>query len=74
MIKYKIDIMQALKNKGYSSYKLRTEKIFGESTMSKFRKQEYFNFENLDILCRLLECQPADLIEYVPDETLDKSE
>ncbi len=74
MIKYKIDIMQALKNKGYSSYKLRTEKIFGESTMSKFRKQEYFNFENLDILCRLLECQPADLIEYVPDEPLDKSE
>ena len=68
MIKYKVDIMQALKDKGYSSYKLRNEKIFGEATMTKFRRQEYFNFENLDILCKLLNCQPADLIEYVPNQ------
>ncbi len=66
--------MQALKNKGYSSYRLRNDKIFGEATMSKFRKQEYYNFENLDILCRLLECQLADLIEYVPDVPLDKTD
>ena len=67
MIKYKIDIMQTLKDKGFSSYKLRQEKIFGEATMSKFRKEEYFNFENLNTLCRLLSCQPGDIIEYVPD-------
>ena len=68
MIKFKIDIMQALKEKGYTSYKLRKEKIFGEATMTKFRNQEYINFENLNILCRLLECQPEDIIEYVPDQ------
>lgn len=73
MIKYKINIMQALKDAGYSSYKLRSQKIFGESTMTKFRKQEYFNFDNLDILCKLLNCQPADLIEYVPDTKLDNT-
>ena len=68
MIKFKIDIMQALKEKGYTSYKLRKEKIFGEATMTKFRNQEYINFENLNILCKLLECQPEDIIEYVPDQ------
>ncbi len=65
MIRYKIDIMKALKEKGYTSYKLRQDKIFGEATMTKFRKKEYINFDNLDILCELLECQPADIIEHV---------
>lgn len=68
MIQYKVDIMLALKNAGYSSYRLRSEKIFGEATMTKFRKKEYINFENLNLLCKLLNCQPSDLIEYVPDE------
>ena len=65
MIRYKIDIMESLKEKGYSSYKLRKDKIFGEATIQKFRKQEYINFENLEKLCFLLECQPSDIIEYV---------
>lgn len=67
MIKYKIDIMQSLKEKGYSSYKLRQKKIFGEATMSKFRNKQPFNFDNLNILCKLLNCQPGDILEYVPD-------
>jgi len=68
MIKYKIDIMDALKVKGYTSYKLRKDKIFGEATMTKFRKKEYINFENLNLLCKLLECQPGDIIEYVKEK------
>lgn len=67
MISYKIDIMERLKDKGYSSYKLRQQKIFGEATMTKFRNKEHINFDNLNILCRLLECQPGDIIEYTPD-------
>ncbi len=66
MIEYKINIMEALKAKGYTSYKLRKEKIFGEATMTKFRKKEYINFDNLNLLCQLLECQPGDIIEYKP--------
>lgn len=67
MIKYKINIMKALKEKGYTSYKLRKNKIFGEATMTKFRKKEYINFDNLNLLCKILECQPGDILEYVVD-------
>lgn len=67
MIKYKINIMDSLKGKGYTSYKLRKNKILGEATMTKFRNKEYINFENLNILCSLLNCQPGDIIEYIPD-------
>lgn len=72
MIKYKINIMEELKRKGFSSYKLRNDRIFGEATMTKFRKQEPINFDNLNLLCKLLDCQPADLIEYVDDEETEK--
>lgn len=68
MIRYKIDIMESLKEKGYSSYKLRKDKIFGEATIQKFRNKEYINFDNLDKLCFLLECQPSDIIEYMKED------
>ena len=68
MIYYKIDIMQTLKDRGYSSYKLRHEHIFGEAVMQKFRNKEYINFENLDKLCKLLNCQPSDIIGYKETE------
>lgn len=69
MIKYKIDIMNALKKAGYTSYRLRKEKVFGEATIQKFRNGEYINFDNLDKLCELLQCQPADIIEYKDSAT-----
>ena len=60
--------MNELKEKGYTSYRLRKEKIFGEATMTKFRRNGQLNINDLDILCRLLDCQPGDLLEYVPDQ------
>lgn len=69
MIAYKIDIMKSLKEKGYSSYKLRADKIIGEAAMTHLRNNEYINFENLNKLCQLLDCQPGDIIEYIPDDS-----
>lgn len=71
MIKYKLDIVQALADAGYNTNRIRQEKIFGESTLQKFRKQEPFNFANMNKLCFLLNLQPGDLIEYVPDPETD---
>ncbi len=63
-IKYKIDVLAALKNAGYSTYKLRKDKIFGEATMQKFRNGEIVNADNLALICKLLNCQPGDILEY----------
>ncbi len=72
-IKYKIDVLAALKEAGYSSYKLRKEKLFGESTIQKIRKGEILNADNLAIICELLHCQPGDLMEYVENSEQDRS-
>ena len=34
-LKFKIDVIAALKEKGYTSYKIRNEKILSESTLQK---------------------------------------
>ena len=67
MIKYKIDILNALREKGYSSYKLLNNKIMGNATIQKLRKSEVVYGSNLNLLCTLLNCQPGDILEYVPD-------
>lgn len=67
-IVYKIEILPALKEAGYNTIRLRKEKIFGEATSQKFREHKPLNFNDLNKLCTLLNCQPGDLIEFIPDE------
>ena len=66
---FKIDVLNALKEKGYNTNKIRTEGLLSQSTLQKFRNKQGVSWENLETLCRLLECQPADLIEYVAEDT-----
>ena len=66
-IKYKINVLAALKGAGYSTYKLRKEKVFNETVIQKFRSGEIVTAENLAVVCELLGCQPGDILEYVPD-------
>ena len=66
-LQYKMDVVSALKENGITSYKIRSEKLLSESTLQKLRKGEGVSWDNLETLCRLLECQPSDLIEYVSD-------
>ena len=67
-IRYKVDIMAELKKKGYSSTRIREEKLIGQSYLQQIRHGELVSWKTLDPLCALLECQPGDLIEFVPVE------
>lgn len=63
-LKYKINVLDALKEKGYSSYILRKEKLLSESTIQKLRSGEGVSWDNLETLCQLLECDIGDILEY----------
>lgn len=64
-IRYKIDVLEALKEKGYSTYRIRKEKLMGEATLQQLRNGELVSWENMTRLCHLLECQPGDIVEYI---------
>lgn len=63
-IVYKIEVLEALKARGYTTYKLRQEKLLGEGTLQKLRQGIPVNAASLDTLCTLLDCQPGDLLAH----------
>lgn len=68
-LRWKIDITEALKDKGFSSYRIRKEKLFGQKTLQDFRDGTVvLSYDLLEKLCDLLDCQPGDLLEYVKDD------
>ena len=66
-MKYKIDVIAALKDAGYNTNRIRKEKIMGEAMLQKIRSGQMVSWATMETLCELLNCQPADLIEYVKD-------
>lgn len=61
---FKKDILDELKKAGYTSYRLRQEKLLGEATIQKLRAGGAISLQALGVLCKLLSCQPGDIIGY----------
>lgn len=68
-IRYRMNVLDELKKKGYSSYRLRKERIIGEFQVQQLRAGEIVSNTILDRLCALLDCQPGDLLEHVPEDS-----
>ena len=66
-LKYKVDVLAALRNAGYTTYKIRKDGLLSQSTLQKLREGIGVSWDNVETLCRLLRCQPGDLMEYVPE-------
>lgn len=66
-IRYKVDILDKLKKIGFSSYKLRKDRIIGEAMIQKLRNGELISWSCINKICELLECQPGDILEYVDE-------
>lgn len=68
MLRYKIDVMEALTASGYTSYRIRKEKLIGEASLQDIRQGKVVGIRALDQLCSLLDLQPGDIIEYRKEE------
>ena len=67
-IRVKVNLLTKLKENGYSTYRLRKEKIWGEATMQKFRTGGLPSWNELDAICKLTNSRIEDLVEYVPED------
>ena len=70
---YKVNVMDKLKDRGYSSTRLRKEKLLGEAYMSQLRRGDMVSWAALDTICTLLDCQPGDLIRHDKGTGVDKT-
>ena len=65
MIRYKIDIVQALKDRGYNQTKIQRDKLLPGGTIQNLKAGKSITLETLNKLCCMLRCQPGDLVEVV---------
>lgn len=68
VIKYKIDVVKELSNRGYTTSLIRKNKWISEATMTKIRRGENINTSTLNTLCVMLKCQPGDILEVEPTD------
>lgn len=71
MIIYK-DVIGQLEGAGYSTYRIRKEKLLSESTLMRLRKNEPISLKNAEIICQLLHCQLNDIMYVVYDDNIDE--
>jgi putative transcriptional regulator len=66
------NVMQLLADHGWTSYRLRRERVLSEGTLSRIRNGQPITTVTVDTICRLCSCQPGDLLHYVPDPGPDE--
>lgn len=67
MIRYTFDVLDALSKAGYTTYKLRKDKIMGERTIQQLRTGQHVSLETIATICKLLRCQPGDILVYMQE-------
>ena len=61
-------LFDLLKEKGYTTYRIRQEKLIGQGTLTALKNGTGgLDSKTINRLCQVLNCQPGDLIEYVPE-------
>jgi putative transcriptional regulator len=68
MWRYKIDVLKELSNRGYTSTKMRKDKIISQATLQNIRQGKGITTDTINILCIILKCQPSDIIEVTPTD------
>lgn len=59
---YKINILEMLKEKGYTTYYIRRNKLLSESTLQRLRNNQTISMTSLLIIANLLEKPITDII------------
>ena len=68
MIRINLDVMLAKRKMSLTELSERVGVTMANLSVLKTGKAKAVRFTTLDALCRALDCQPGDILEYVGDE------
>ena len=57
-----------LEQRGMKYIDLQRQIGFSPSVTAKFQKNRPVNTESINKICEYLQCQPSDIMEWIPDE------
>lgn len=67
MIVVNLDVMMAKRKMTLSQLAERVDITLANLSILKNNKAKAVRFSTLEAICRALDCQPGDILEYVPD-------
>lgn len=67
MISYR-PLWETMEKRKATTYTLQNKGQVSSSTVRRLKAGESVSTNTLDALCRLLECEISDIIEYLPDQ------
>ena len=63
-----LDVMMAKRKMSVTELAGRVDITMANLSILKNNKAKAVRFSTLDAICRVLECQPGDILEYVEDD------
>lgn len=63
-----LDVIMAKKKMGVTELAKEIDITMANLSILKNNKAKAVRFTTLDALCKALDCQPGDILEYVPEE------
>lgn len=69
MIVVNLDVMMARRKMSLSQLSEKVDITLANLSVLKNNKAKAVRFSTLEAVCAALDCQPGDLLEYVPEET-----
>ena len=73
-IKINLDVELAKKKKGLTELAGEVDITLANLSILKNNKAKAIRLSTLDAICRALDCQPGDILEYMADESRTDSE
>ncbi len=69
-----LDVMLAKRKKGMTQLAKEVDITLANLSILKNNKAKAVRFGTLDAICKALNCQPGDILEYVEDEEGEKED
>lgn len=67
MIKY-YKLLDVLNRREMTKEELRIKLNLSSATIAKISKNEFISLRVINDICKFLNCQPGDIMEYIPDK------
>lgn len=69
-----LDVMMAKRKKGLTELASEVDLTMANLSILKNNKAKAIRFTTLEAICKALNCQPGDILEYSEDEELEENQ
>lgn len=62
------NLWKTMKKKGISQYTLIKKYKISPAQITRLKRNEYVSTHTIEVFCKILDCQVADVMQFIPDD------